>query len=377
MSDELPTVVVGAGVIGIAIARELAMAGKQVIILEQTESFGTQVSSRNSGVIHAGLYYSTNSLKAQLCVRGKQLLYDYCQQRHIQHKRIGKLVVATNQQDMVKLDRLTSQGMVNGVTDLNIIRSEQIKELEPNITAIAALHSPSTGIIDVHDLLVNLLSDVERHDGIIAYHSRVESVEKTKQGFLMHISVKDELSDTYEDYPLECQQLVNAAGLGAQSLARTITDFPQSLIPNQFLAKGNYFALEGKSPFNHLIYPLPNSAGLGAHSLVDFQGRVRFGPDVEWVDHINYDVSEDRKAMFIEQIQRYYPALDPSKLHADFAGIRPKIVGPDTGTTDFMIQSETEHGFAGLVNLFGIESPGLTSSLAIAEYCKNLLLSAN
>lgn len=359
--EKIDAVVIGAGVVGIAVARALQLAlkpsGRQVYLLEKEEHFGSGVSSRNSGVIHAGFYYPEKSLKASLCVRGKEMLYDYAAERGIAHKRLGKLVVATEADQIPKLEALKAQGAKNGVTDLVLMDPADIKAQEPNVSAVKGLWSPSTGIVEIHDFMVNLLGDFENAGGIYVHDTAVTGGVIGCDGHIIETA----------GMALKADIVINAAGLGAQAVAQSMTGFNSSLIPQQYLARGNYFWMEGKAPFNSLIYPLPTKGGLGAHSHTDFNGRTRFGPDVEWIDREDYTVNKDHKANFIEQIKRYYPALDPADLHPDFSGIRPKIVGPDQGVTDFMIQTHKDHGEKGLVNLFGIESPGLTSALAIGE----------
>lgn len=356
--ERIDCLVIGAGVVGIACARALQLAGRSVILAEKHPHFGSEVSSRNSGVIHAGFYYPENSLKARLCVAGKKMLYAYARDRGINVLDCGKLVVAQSIEQTDKLRALQAQGAKNGVDDLEIWDADQIKRAEPNVVAQAALWSPSTGIIDVHDLMVNMLGDFENAGGTYVHSTEIIGGQAVAEGLMIETA----------DLTLQAGLVINAAGLGAQTVAASITGMDKDLIPKQYLARGNYFWLEGKAPFERLIYPLPTVGGLGAHSLIDFNGRTRFGPDVEWIDTLDYTVNEGKKQTFIDLIKGYYPALDGARLHPDFAGIRPKIVGPDVGVTDFLIQTEKDHKIKGLVNLFGIESPGLTSSMALADY---------
>lgn len=355
--------IVGAGVVGLAIARELAVCGKDVLLLEQGPRFGEGISSRNSEVIHAGIYYPTGSLKAELCLRGKALLYEYCGSRSIGHDRIGKLIVATTKDEQKQLEGIKRQAAENGVDDLIEVSRHRLKEMEPALNASMALFSPSTGIVSASDLMTSLLADVESCGGTLATRSFVSEVKRGPVGFTVTCEVEN------ERYDVHCEGLVNAAGIGAQRLAASIEGLSEALIPPLFLCKGNYFNYQGQSPFSHLIYPLPerDGTGLGVHATIDLGGQVKFGPDVEYVDTEGYAVSDERLAQSANSIRQYFPALDSGRLVAGYAGIRPKLQGPGDPFCDFVIQGQDIHHVPGLVNLFGIESPGLTSSMAIAE----------
>ena len=355
--------VVGAGVIGLAIARELAISGKDVLVLEQGPRFGEGISSRNSEVIHAGIYYPAGSLKAELCVRGRALLYEYCEFRSIGHDRIGKLIVATTETEELQLENIKRQAGDNGVDDLGEVSRHRLLEIEPALHATMALLSPSTGIISASDLMTSLLADLESCGGTLATRSTVRSVEFGKSGFTLRCDIKN------DHYEFQCERLVNAAGLGAQRLAASIEGLSQEFVPPLFLCKGNYFTYQGRSPFAHLIYPLPEhgGAGLGVHATIDLGGQVKFGPDAEYVETEDYAVSAGGLDHSVHAIRKFFPALDANRLVTGYAGIRPKLQGPGDPFCDFVIQAEDVHQIPGLVNLFGIESPGLTSSMAIAE----------
>jgi L-2-hydroxyglutarate oxidase LhgO len=361
--DHIDVCVIGAGVVGLAVARELAQAGFEVLVLEKEHRFGEGVSSRNSEVIHAGIYYPQGSLKATLCVRGKKLLYDYSAERNVRHQRIGKLIVATNDSEMSQLSAIQEQAAANGVNDLEQLNADQIRLMEPSVFAVGALLSPSTGIINAADLMTSFLGDMEANGGSLACHANVSRIHSREAGFLINCDIEG------SPYQFSCRYLVNSAGLGAQSVAASIEGFDRSLIPRLHLCKGNYFLLSGRNPFNHLIYPVPDpgGAGLGVHATIDVGGQVKFGPDVEYVSEENYRVSDQRLLEGYEAIRRYFPALEEGMLAPGYAGIRPKLQGPGEPARDFEIQDRHTHNLAGLINLFGIESPGLTSSMAIAE----------
>jgi len=365
MSDQLDCVIVGAGVVGLAIARSLAMGGREVVVLEAEHEIGMHTSSRNSEVIHAGLYYPENSLKAELCVRGKQSLYRYCDERRIPHEKIGKLIIASSEGEVERLLAIQSQAVKNRVDDLRLIDEAEIRKLEPAIRGNAALLSPSTGIIDSHSLMIALLADIEAHGGVVLTHSLVGGAGVTESGFFLEVDGTEERFD--------CRTLINSAGLFAQDFARTLDGLDASHVKTVRFAKGHYFAYQGKSPFGHLIYPLPSDGGLGVHATNDMGGNARFGPDVDWVDSIDYSFDESRKSRFTDSIKKYFPDLDEEKLVPAYTGIRPKLTGPGEPAADFLIQGEAGHGIKNLVNLFGIESPGLTACLAIADYVNNLL----
>ena len=367
MSDQLDCIVVGAGVVGLAVARSLAMAGREVVVLEAEPEIGMHTSSRNSEVIHAGLYYKKDSLKARLCVAGKEQLYRYCEDRSIPHQRIGKIIVASREDEFPRLKAIHAQAMKNGVDDLSFVDENRAREMEPEIQCHAGLFSPSTGIIDSHSLMLSIQADIEAHGGSILTHSRVSSVGAAASGFTLTVeNVEEEFS---------CKTFINAAGLWATDIATEVGQLDAEHSQRMHFVKGHYFAYQGKSPFNHLIYPIPIDGGLGVHATNDMGGAARFGPDVEWVDAIDYAFDESRKGRFVESIKSFFPGLDESKLTPAYTGIRPKLTGPGAEVRDFVIQGPADHGIAGLVNLVGIESPGLTSSLAIGEYVRELLSS--
>ena len=360
MTERLDCVVVGAGVVGLAIARALALAGREVVVLEKAASFGTETSSRNSEVIHAGIYYPKDSLKARLCVAGKPDLYDYCHERGVPHRRIGKIIVAASEDQIAILQGHERSAIANGVEDLQWLSREDIAAAEPNVAAVTGLLSPSTGIIDVHALMLSFVGDVENAGGTIVYRSPVLGGRVGGDSFVLDVGGNDATS-------IECATLVNAGGLHAQELAGNLAGFPAEHIPPRHIAVGHYFTYSGPSPFGHLIYPVPEEGGLGIHVTLDMGGQARFGPDVKWLEEIDYSFDETRKPRFVEAIRRYFPDLDPARLQPGYTGIRPKIAGSGMGFGDFRIDGPQAHGIAGLINLFGIESPGLTSALAIAD----------
>jgi L-2-hydroxyglutarate oxidase LhgO len=362
---DVDCLVVGGGVIGLAITRALALAGRETLLVEQETRFGTGTSARNSGVIHSGIYYPKDSLKSRLCVHGRDLLYAYAKARGVPHDRCGKLIVATKDDEIETLESLKARGEANGVVDLEWLDQKRSAELEPGISARAALLSPSTGIIDVPALIDALAADAADAGAILAPGSRVLSARRANGHFLVRI-----LSG--EESLVRCRFLINAAGLFAPSVARAIDGIRTDRLPTAYFARGNYFAYSGPARFRHLVYPVPEPGGLGIHLTLDMAGGARFGPDVEWVDGIDYRVDASRKQAFVASIRRYWPSIDPDRLQPDYAGIRPKIA-PAGITTDFLIQTADEHGVEGLVNLLGIESPGLTSSLAIAEHVLELI----
>jgi L-2-hydroxyglutarate oxidase LhgO len=360
MPYDVHTVVVGAGVIGLAIARKLACNGTEVLILESNGLFGQETSARNSEVIHAGIYYAKDSLKAKLCVQGKHQLYDYCNTHSIEHTRCGKLIVATNDAQEKELQHIQQRAIANGVDDLQLLDTAGLKQLEPEIRAQAALLSPSTGIINSHEYMLSLLGEAQAHNAFIAYQSTVTSVQ-VNNGFTLTVNNDGNTST------ISCKQLINAAGHGAIPLAHTIDKLDIQHIPLQAFAKGNYFKLNGKPPVKHLIYPIPEPGGLGIHITLDRAGQCRFGPDVQWQDNLDYAIDAERANKFYGAVRDYWPALPDDALTPDYAGIRPKIKINNELFTDFLIQQESTHGIAGLTNLFGMESPGLTASLAIAD----------
>jgi L-2-hydroxyglutarate oxidase LhgO len=359
--ESVECLVVGAGVIGLAVARALARAGREVIVLEGESGIGSGVSSRNSEVIHAGIYYPPGLVKTRLCVDGKAMLYAFCQEFGVPHKRCGKLLVAVNAGEIGKLAALMAQAEANGVADLMWLSGEEARALEPALVAHRALLSPSTGIVDSHAFMLALRGDAEAHGAMIAFETPVLAGQAGEQGLVI---------ETGGPAPMRiaADMVVNAAGLGAQALARSITSVPAETIPPLHLAKGNYFSLSGRSPFSRLIYPMPTPGGLGVHLTLDLAGQAKFGPDVEWIDAINYDVDPERARSFYAAIRTYWPDLPDGALQPAYAGVRPKIARPGGSTTDFLLQTEKDHGVKGLINLFGIESPGLTASLAIADW---------
>jgi L-2-hydroxyglutarate oxidase LhgO len=363
--DKVECVVIGAGVIGLAIARRLALAGREVIVLEAAEGIGTVTSSRNSEVIHAGIYYKAGSLMARMCVDGKWALYDYCRSHGISHKNCGKLIVATTPKETEKLQSIRAHAEANGVLDMQILTGEAARALEPALNCDAALLSPSTGIIDSHSYMLALRGDAEAAGAAFAFHTPLLRA-KANAGKL-ELEAGGEAPMT-----LACDLLVNAAGLDAPATARQIEGMPAELIPQAYLAKGNYFSCSARAPFSRLIYPVPEPGGLGVHLTLDMAGQARFGPDVEWVDRIDYAVDPARAERFYPAIRKYWPTLPDGALMPSYSGMRPKIVPPAIASQDFMIQGRREHGVDGLINLFGIESPGLTSSLAIADYVGGL-----
>ena len=365
-SDETDCVVVGGGVIGLGVARALAMAGRETLVVEQQALIGTQTSSRHSEVIHAGIYYPTGSLKALLCVRGRELLYEFCAVHDIRHRRCGKLIVASSDEQRPELNKIKERAHANGVRDLCALSPAQAKELEPELECTAALLSPSTGIIDSHGLMTALLGEAERRGAVLAVGTEVTRLHRHGSGIELQLQGPDPLR-------LRAQWLINAAGHGAIPLTRTLAQFPPQWLPPRYLAKGSYFSLAYRAPFSRLIYPVPEPAGLGVHLTVDLAGQARFGPDVEWVSEIDYSMDARRGEKFYAAIRRYWPGLKDGALLPAYAGIRPKISGPNEPSADFRIDGPLQHGVAGLVNLFGIESPGLTASLAIAEHVAGIV----
>jgi len=359
MRESVDCVVIGAGVVGLAVARALALQGREVMVLEAAEAIGTGTSSRNSEVIHAGIYYPKGSLKARLCVRGKQLLYAYCEERGVPFQRCGKLIVATSQAQRATLEGIRLKALANGVDDLVLLDADQARALEPALRCVAALHSPSTGIVDSHALMLSLQGDLENAGGLVALHARVTGAQVLEQGILLH---------TADGMELLARTVVNSAGLQAPDLARSFAGLPPEVLPTAHYAKGSYFTLGGRSPFSRLIYPVPEAAGLGVHLTLDMGGQAKFGPDVEWVDGPDELVVDPRRGdAFYAAVRSYWPALPDGALAPGYAGIRPKINAPHEAAADFMLQGPEAHGVPGLVNLFGIESPGLTSCLAIGD----------
>ena len=354
---DIDTVVIGAGVIGLAVARALVKDGASVWVLEQAERAGEGVSSRNSGVIHAGLYYDTGSLKATLCVRGRDLMYEFCTRRQVPHRRCGKLVVATRTQELPKLEKLAALAVANGVV-AHWIDGAEAQRREPALRCVAALDSPDSGIVEVPEFVMAMLGEIERDDSRVLCEVGVEAIRCERDGFAIQ---------TARGEHVRCRRVVNAAGLEATALAQRIDGYDPRHLPRLHYAAGHYYGLRGRAPFSQLIYPLPETSGLGVHLGFDFAGRSRFGPDVRWVEAPDYRFDDSQRQAFIDGIRGWWPDLDPDDLSPDFVGVRPKLSGPGEHAADFMIQDETVHGIAGLINLFGIDSPGLTSSLGIGE----------
>lgn len=367
MTADIDCIVLGAGVVGLAIARELAMAGREVLVIEKSEAIGTGTSSRNSEVIHAGIYYPQGSLKARLCVQGKQMLYSYCEEKGIPYKRLGKLIVSANPEQTRELAGIAERARLNGVDDLYQISAAQARELEPKLVCDAALVSPSTGIVDSHALMLALQGDAENHGAQCVFHTQFESGEILDSGlFQLNFSGQEPMT-------LTATTLINSAGLSAPAVARSLKGLAPEHIPHAYYCKGSYFTLSGRSPFSRLIYPMPNHAGLGVHVTVDMGGQAKFGPDTEWVKGEDYTLDPGRSEVFYEAVRSYWPELPDGALNPGYTGIRPKIVGPDSKAADFVIAGPANHGIRGLVNLFGIESPGLTSCLALAQATRNAL----
>lgn len=365
--ERLDCVVIGAGVVGLAVGRALARAGREVVVVEKAPRIGDETSSRNSEVIHAGIYYDKGSLMARLCVAGKQQLYAYLAERGLPHRRCGKLIVATSADETPKLAAIRARAAANGVDDLTELSAAEAQALEPALACTGALLSPSTGIIDTHAYMVSLQGDIEADGGMVVLNTPVLEARAVADGF--ELDFGGELPDT-----MHARLLINAAGLHAPDLARRITGYDAARAPRAYYAKGSYFSLSGRSPFTRLIYPVPVSGGLGTHLTLDLAGAARFGPDVEWVERIDYAVDPARAESFYGSIRRYWPDLRDGQLQPAYAGIRPKIVPPEVGRQDFRFEGPADHGVPGLVNLFGIESPGLTASLAIGDHVRDLAL---
>jgi len=368
--DRVEVVVIGAGVVGLAIGRALALEGRDVLVLERERHFGTGTSSRNSEVIHAGLYYATGSLKARLCVDGRRQLYGYCADRGVAHRKLGKLVVATRESQVDALHAIHARALANGVEGCALIDAAAARRLEPELACIAALHSAETGIVDSHALMLALLGDLEAAGGGLACATPFEGAARAGTGWIVHTGGE-------APFELAANWIVNAAGLQAQEVAARIESLPSAHIPPRHLARGCYFQLAGRAPFSRLIYPVPAPGGLGVHLTLDLGGQARFGPDVEWIDTIDYSVDPRRADAFYAEVREYWPQLPDDSLAPAYAGIRPKLSGPGEPAADFVIAGPQTHGVAGLVNLFGIESPGLTSCLAIGDDVATLLRGAD
>ena len=376
--EQVDCVVIGAGVIGLAVAREMALQGRETILLERESAFGTISSARNSEVIHAGIYYPKDSLKAKLCVEGNRMLYEYCRAHHVATQPYGKLIVASDQSQLDDLQAILYKAVQNEVPDIKMITGEQAKLMEPELHCVAAVLSASTGIVDSHGFMLSLLGGYEDAGGMIAYQSPLISVkplgENAKNGFELEIGGA-------ECMKIQTKLLINCAGMSAPAIARKIEGLAQQQIPKAYFAKGNYFSLSGKSPFKHLIYPIPEPGGLGVHLTLDMGGQAKFGPDVEWLEideesQIDYTVNPKRGEGFYEAVRRYWPGLKDNALQPDYSGVRAKIVPPNTPAGDFCFNTPMDHGLEGLFNLYGFESPGLTSSLAIAKYLEGQIKSS-
>jgi L-2-hydroxyglutarate oxidase LhgO len=354
----MEVLVIGAGVIGLSVARAAALAGHEVIVAEAENTIGTGISSRNSEVIHSGMYYPTGSLRARVCVAGRHLLYAYCAAHGVAHRKCGKFIVATSEAELAKVETIAALGRSNGVEGLELMGGKAARALEPELSCIGALHSPETGIIDGHGYMLALRGDLEDAGGAIAFNTKVERAARKNGRWRVAFGGGDKF---------DFDALVNCAGLRAQAVAHAIDDYQAARVPKLVLAKGNYFALLGKPVFTRLIYPTPVDGGLGVHVTLDLAGRMRFGPDVEWITQEHYAVDPARAASFYERIRRYWPGLPDGALAPDYSGIRPKLTGPGEPAADFLIDAPAQHGLRGLVQMFGIESPGLTSSLALAQ----------
>jgi L-2-hydroxyglutarate oxidase LhgO len=366
MSDAVECVVIGAGAVGLAVARALAQAGHDVLVLEKERQIGTETSSRNSEVIHAGLHYPNGSLKARFCVAGRDMLYRYCAEHGVPHRRLGKLTVACDEREVAALDAIVRKAQGNGVTDLAWVDEAEARAMEPELRCLRAFHSPSTGIIDSHALMLAYIGDAEAAGASLAYRAPVLRGRVTASGFALEVGGEEAAA-------LECRVLVNSVGLYAPALARRIAGIPPATIPRDYYCRGVYFALSGRAPFKRLIYPVPEHAGLGVHLTLDLGGQAKFGPDTEWIDGVDYTVDPRRGDKFYAAIRTYWPDLKDGALQPGYAGIRPKISGPTEPAADFVVQGVEAHGIPGLVNLYGIESPGLTASLALADHVARLL----
>lgn len=365
MSEHIGAIVIGAGVVGLAVARELALAGREVLVLEANESFGMETSARNSEVIHAGVYYPACSLMARLCVEGRQALYAFCESHGVTARKCGKLIVATTPEEVATLEGIRARAAVNGAPLTTLSRAEALA-MEPALACEGALWSPETGVLDSHAYMLALRGDAEAAGAMFAFHAPAARIATEGGRFVVETGGGDAMT-------LTCDVLVNAAGHGAPALAAGMAGYDSALAPRAYLAKGNYFTLAGRSPFSRLIYPVPQPGGLGVHLTLDLGGQAKFGPDVEWIERLDYRVDPARGEKFYAAIRRYWPALPDGALQPGYAGVRPKIAPAEAGTQDFRVQGPTEHGLAGLVHLFGIESPGLTSSLALARHVREAL----
>jgi L-2-hydroxyglutarate oxidase LhgO len=363
----MQVLVIGAGVVGLAVARAAARKGHEVVVAEQAAAIGTGISSRNSEVIHGGMYYATGTLRGRHCVTGRRMLYEFCAAHGVPHRKCGKLVVATNQAELDKIQAIEKQGAINGAEGLEMLGGNAARALEPELSCIGALHSPETGIIDGHAYMLALRGDLEDLGGAIAFNTPVLGAAR-KYG-------RWQVAFGGSGGNFAFDALINCAGLGAQAVARTMEGYPAARVPRLVLAKGNYFGFAGKPAFTRLIYPTPIVGGLGVHVTLDLAGRMRFGPDVEWVERENYDVDPARAKLFYERIRTYWPGLPDGALSPDYSGIRPRLTGPNEPQADFLIDAPAQHGLPGLVQMFGIESPGLTASLSLGAAVAGYLVS--
>lgn len=366
---DIETVTIGAGVVGLAIGRALARSGQEVLVLERHGLIGSEISARNSEVIHAGLYYPKDSLKARFCVAGKHMLYAFCQERGVAHANCGKLIAATDESQHQTLENIRNAAANNGVSDLIWLSGDEARAREPELSCTAALFSPSTGIVDSHGLMLSLQGDMEDHGGALALGADLAAISRAANGeYLLTVEGKE-----FASYQLSCKNLIIASGLESSHLAMSLFSDAEYEPPETYYAKGNYYSLQGRAPFSHLIYPVPEPGGLGVHLTLDLAGQARFGPDVEWVEELNYDVDPARAEKFYAAIRRYWPGLHDDALTPDYAGIRPKLTQAGQPAADFTVHGAADHGLPRCVILYGIESPGLTSSLAIAEYVEQML----
>jgi L-2-hydroxyglutarate oxidase LhgO len=365
VAADVETIVIGAGVVGLAIGAELARRGRETMVLEQHDLIGSEVSSRNSEVIHAGIYYPPGSLRARLCVEGKQRLYTFCKDNGVAHAAISKLLVATSEAQLPKLKALQETAIKNGVQDLQPLSADDARKLEPELACAAAMLSPSTGIVDSHGLMSALEGHITTQGGQVVLNTRVTALQRGGNG-LYTLTLAD-------GTPITCETLILSAGLHVSTLARTLAFGGRYTVPETYYAKGQYYAISGRSPFSRHIYPMPDGAWLGLHATIDLGGRCKFGPDIAWIPEIDYGFEPDKITKFLDFIRSYYPALDPSRLHADYTGIRPKLYREGEPVPDFRIDGAGVHGMEGLVILAGIESPGLTASLAIGAYVGDML----
>ncbi|MCK5546054.1 MAG: NAD(P)/FAD-dependent oxidoreductase [Rhodospirillaceae bacterium] len=357
MTEKIDVAVIGAGVVGLAIAAKFAKSGREVLVLESCDAIGTATSSRNSEVVHAGIYYQPGSQKAELCVRGREMLYEYCQSHGINHKKIGKLIVATDDAEIPAMEQLYQTGIKNGVLDLVILDGDELSKMEPDLKAVGAIYSPSTGLVDSHALMLALQGDIENAGGVIALNSPVVGGRVENGAVVLSIGGAEPMD-------MVCNTVINSAGHGAWDVAHAIDGVDKKTIPPHHMAKGNYFFLQGRAPFSHLIYPLPGKASLGLHYTLDLGGQGRFGPDVEWVENMDYGVDPDRADSFYASIKNYWPNIPLGSLTPGYSGIRPKVQAQGERPRDFIFAAEPANS---LISLYGIESPGLTSCLAIGE----------